>query len=266
MKKILHFIIILFIFQLFFQNNANSQLVLDSVFKKEKVLFEVGIATPIAITSKEFFDKYQSQYLKGTKSQFKTGIQFHGAFKWLYSDYYTFGISADFFQSKIQDVYTLQYISSRDIPYNRTYLQSIIVNTIPVFITCEITPVISQFKSYCGFGVGASTGYITWWEEVHSDLYDDIRIGGKHIDDNIIAPAVKAYVGVQLGFDDKKMQNVVNSFILEVSTTYIHRNVDFFGKVKEQFDTPPDIFNENTFIIPFYISLAAYISFNLERL
>lgn len=266
MKNFLNFIILVIIYQVFFQNNTYSQLVIDSVFKKEKVLFEVGIATPIAITSTEFFDKYQSDYLKGTKNQFSSGIQFHGAFKWLYSDFYTFGISADFFQSKIQDVYSVKYISSRGTPFNRTYMQSIIVNTIPVFLTCEVTPVISQFKSYCGFGIGASFGYITWWEEVHSDLYDDIRTGGKHIDNSIIAPAAKAYVGVQLGFDDKKRTNIVNSFIFEVSTTYIHRNVDFFGNLKEQFDTPPDIFNENTFILPFYISLAAYVSFNLDRL
>ncbi len=266
MKKFLHFIILMIIYQVFFPNITFSQLTLDSVFKKEKILLEVGIATPIAITSTEFFDKYQSQYLKGTKNQFKSGVQFHGAFKWLYSDYYNFGISADFFQSKIEDVYSIDYVSSRGIPYSRLYMQSIIVNTIPVFLTCEVSPVVSQFKSYCGFGIGASCGYIAWWEEVHSNLYDDIRTGGKHIDDNLFFPAAKAYVGVQLGFDDKKKDNVVNSFILEVSTTYIHRNVDFFGKVKEQFDTPPDIFNENTFIIPFYISLAAYISFNLERL
>lgn len=265
MKNFLLFIIVLLIFFLF-NNNAYSQFVVDSLFVNKKIQLEIGFATALAMSSEGFFESYQSDLFKGKANSFKSGVQFHGAIKWQHSAFHYLGVSVDYFQSKIQDLYTFEGISSRGFPFTRNYGQSIIVNTIPIFLTWEYLPIISQFQSYYGIGAGLSLGDITWWEQIQSDLYQDKRIGGKHIDENVIAPAIKAYTGVKLGFDDKKQKNLLNSLTLEVSAIHIHRNTHFFSRVKDQFDENSDILNKKTIIIPFFISIAAYISVNLDRL
>jgi hypothetical protein len=128
----------------------------------------------------------------------------------------------------------------------------------------EYIPIISQFRTYAGAGVGANFGSIIWKEIVNSDIPYDTRYGGSHFDKLSVDPALKLYTGLELGFDKENEDDYLGSVFFELAFFKIFRYEEIFADVYEQLEKPSGKILKSYGLATSYLSFNIGVSFNVD--
>jgi hypothetical protein len=185
-----------------------------------------------------------------------------GKFQIHYSENLSFGLLYEYFLSEFRDFYTHNYYLVGE-HINRSFNETMIIKTTPLVFLVEYSPVTTPYKTYVGGGPGISFDDIYWNEEVISNLPGDRRHSSIIYDDTHISSVIKLYLGVLLNFDKKDEKDFLGALHFEMSINYIFRSLKIYENLNEQFVKPQEEFNQRYFVLPFYLSLSAGISFNL---
>jgi hypothetical protein len=136
----------------------------------------------------------------------------------------------------------------------------------PLVISAEFTPVISQFFTYFGAGAGLAASSVTWKETVNPET--DIRKGGTHFDKTMFSPVLRLYSGVELNFDDNSQKGFLGSLFLQADITYLFRQAEIFKAISSQHlgsaSSNLPMASQTYTILPVYICLNIGVSFNFS--
>ncbi len=223
--------------------------------------FTFLIGFPFPSQSGGFKDVYLN-VLKGQNTYYPPSALLTVKFQLLFNSFWKFGIVWETFDVEFRDNYT-HYFTIADETIYRSYNQRLDIRTSPLLLTVEYSPAITPYKSYLGAGMGVSFGNIYWYETVSSNLSNDIRKSGEVYNGSPISPAVKLYSGVLLNFDKKSERDFLGAVHFELSINYVFRSLKIYENLTKQYVSPPKEFYDRYFVLPFYLSLSAGISFNL---
>ncbi|MBK9248989.1 MAG: hypothetical protein IPM69_12965 [Ignavibacteria bacterium] len=157
-----------------------------------------------------------------------------------------FGINSEYFAADFVDSYSRLVQSPVDSLSvgARFSSEKIHFTAIPIMLTADYVPSNTQFRTYCGGGLGISISRIRWEETTISTVANDRRVGGTHIDENILAPTACIYAGLELGFDKRHKNNSVTSLTIEARYSIIGMSAPMFASVSSQFFNPPDTWKQ----------------------
>lgn len=248
----------LFLFSSVLSAETSDSISLQKKYKPQ-VIFGMGGA--ISTTAGDFKDTYSLELNPTEKDFEETPIIFAG-FKMLLNEHFRIAANLYYFNSSFNDFYdeTVQFGSE---PTSRSIQNDINIQTFPILLSLEYLPYRGQFKSYFGVSGGVSLNDIEWEETLVSTTITDPRKGGIHIQSSSVTPAIKFYTGVDLGFDQKKENYLLNSLIIEIGYLHIFRREDIFGNIKEQFINVPESFNREYWILPGYLTMNVALSLNI---
>ncbi len=210
-----------------------------------------------------FFKVYKEDF-KGVKQSFSSYPLFGLSFKYQYFAHWKFGISGEAINNYLHDNYT-EYINEPELITTREYIQNISVNSIPLLFTIDLVPRELPYRSFIGTGIGICLNKLKWTEEINTHYTNDIRRGGKVIDENFISPAINFYAGVELDFDKDYKYSIVGGLIIEGKVLYIIRDKEYFKNISKQFSKKYNNFNKNYTILPFYFGLSIGVSLNFYK-
>jgi hypothetical protein len=214
-----------------------------------------------SLHSAEFFEIYDN-YLDGLANRFKPSINLGAGTKFEIADRLKLALAGNYFFATLKDSY--DQIVEFPEPGTRSIAQEIKVESIPLILSLEYIPYDAQFRTYFGGGGGICFGNIMWNEVVASDIRRDPRTGGEHFAENNVFPAMRFLAGVELGFDKYNRQTLLGSLIIELRYNHIFREVDFFRKIKRQFESPPEAFDRPVGLITGFLELNAAVSLNFN--
>ena len=223
--------------------------------------FSFFIGFPFPSQSSNFKEVYQNK-IGGRNNYYSPSALLSSRFQIEVNKNLSLGLHLEYFASEFRDNFTLYYQIVGENIY-RTFSEYLDIKSMPVILIAEYSPVTTPYKTYVGGGLGASFDDIYWYEEVNSNLSNDIRHSGVVYDKNPISPMIKFYSGVLLNFDKKKPRDFLGALHFEVSINYIFRSLNIYEKLNQQYVQPPEEFNEKYLFLPFYLSLSAGVSFNL---
>ena len=212
--------------------------------------------------STEFFNVYQEE-LNGLEKNFTFPAIAGLSIKVKYPKIIRFGIDAHYQYIDMQDHYTEQV----DFGYkqgSRQITQEFSLTTRAVYAIIEYIPIISQFRTYAGAGFGANFGRIFWTERINSDIRGDIRVGGNHVDNSQITPAIKFYTGLELGFDKEKVDDYLGSVFFEIMYINLFRYEKIFQDVYDQISDPSESLLDSYNMASSYVSFNIGVSFNVD--
>ena len=229
--------------------------------KEVNIIVNLLIGSPSGTGSKEFFNEYLSTF-DISVNQFAVSPLISATAKMNAMEEWNFGIKADYFSAWANNSYSEnEFVSGTYV--TRAIDHKISLNTIPFTFIAEYVPVQLPYHSYIGAGAGLSFGTMTWFENINSSYSNDIRQTGTRFDENLIAPCLSIYSGVELKFDKKQNQELLGGVLLEVSYNYVFRQAKVFTGFKKQFVNPPASWDNSFRILPGYLGLMIGISFNL---
>ncbi len=219
------------------------------------------IGFPFPSQSKGFEDVYLN-VMKGRGTYYAPSALLTGKFQIHYDDNLSFGLLCEYFLTEFRDFYTHSYsIAGESI--NRTFNETLDIKTMPLVFITEYTPALTPYRTYVGGGPGVSFDNIYWYEDVSSNLPGDKRRSGEIYNDTQVSLMLKFYLGVLLNFDKRDEREFLGALHFEVSINYIFRSLKIYENLNKQFVKPREEFNQRYFVLPFYLSLSAGISFNL---
>ncbi len=221
--------------------------------------FYLMLGYPLAIPSNEFFDIYRNA-LEGNKSLFDQQLNFGAGTRFEIMDNFRLAMAGNFFLAQLSESYTQGVEFPR--PGNRQIVQDIKIQTIPLILSIEHVPWDAQFRTYVGGGGGICFGTIEWNESVYSDIPRDTRTGGLQYEGNEVFPAIRAYIGVELGFDKRRVEALPGSLIIELRYTYIFRKIDIFYRIRRQFQRVPPELESPVTLMPSVLELDLAVSLN----
>jgi hypothetical protein len=222
------------------------------------VYFSIGLITGAGAT--DFFDVYRST-LGGRENKFALSPMLGAGTKFDLIKGCRLGLSFSYNKAKLLDSYFVQDSGTEIV---RGFNQNMIVDQMPLLLTFEIIPYNIQFRSYAGFGVGAMLNHIYWREDVSTPVINDKRKGGVYFDDDIIAPVLKAYTGIEMGFDKKNFESILGSLIFEVSYIYSFSEVEIFKSIARQFYATSESLQTKFDILNGYFLFNIALSFNFN--
>jgi|APTNR8051073442_1049403.scaffolds.fasta_scaffold04120_8 hypothetical protein len=213
----------------------------------------VTIGGVFGASSNDFQEDYQN-IIGGNSLDFRDTPAFGAGLKFWLEDHYRLSISADYFESKSSDSYS-EFDSLSIGTVTRDINNEFNITSIPIVISLDYIPVEQQFKTYVSLGTGILLSRVSWQESVNSNRASDIRIGGTHYDDTDIFPLIRGALGVELDFDQSVTGNIIGNLTIELRYTYMFRNVDMYGKIKNQLNTESSSLENSVELIPGYLSL-----------
>lgn len=227
---------------------------------KTQLIFTFG-ATLNKVNT-EFHDAY-SEMLGGNPNQFGYTPIIGGATKSEFIKGYRFGVSVEFFNNSFSDYY-LDTVKQPDLLIYRQISGELTSSNIPVFLTAEYKPYHGQFRTFIGGAIGGSFSNIEWSERVFSDKPYDKRYGGPLYKGLDFSPAIRFYIGVELGFDREWNKRLLHALIVELRHTYFFGSVNLFENLgKQLYEVPPGL-NDGYNIVPPYISINVSLSLNFN--
>ncbi len=213
-------------------------------------------------SSSDFFEVYQEE-LNGTKKKFTFPAIAGLSVKVKYPENIRFGLDAHYQFIDMRDYYK-EIIDFGFARGTRQISQEFVLTTRAVFAIVEYVPIISQFRTYAGAGIGANFGTIYWKEIVNSDILYDKRFGGSHLDIATIDPAFKIYTGLELGFDKDQEDDYLGSVFFELMFIKLFRYEKVFADVYPQLDRPSEKLKKSYGLVTNYISFNIGVSFNVD--
>lgn len=223
--------------------------------------FSFFVGFPFPAQSHAFKEVYKNN-IGGRNNYYAPSALLSARFCVEYDSNLSFGVNYSYFLSEFRDNFTLYYQIVGNNIY-RTFSEHLDIKAKPLVVIAVYSPVTTPYRSYVGGGVGVSFDKIHWYEEVNSNLSNDIRHSGVVYDKSHISPMVNFYLGILLNFDKKNPRDFLGALHFEVSINYIFRSLKIYEKLKQQYVKPPEEFDKQYLILPFYLSLSAGVSFNL---
>lgn len=253
MTKFLSFTVLLLFFNKFLvystENNTQTD---DKIFgKKYHTVAVIGVGYPFPSKSYKFFDNF-SKYFGSERNVVKAYPVLMFKFKGEFIKNNRLGLSVEYFKLLFNESY-FQFYEDSFQSGNRSLTQNISIDNLPILLTAEYLPYSLPYKSYVGVGMGLNVSKVKWVEELSSGLIAETRQGGEHYNISFFAPAFKIYSGLELKFDRKSVNKIINSLVLEISINYSLMNKEIFKDVKSQFTPVPSEFNESYSIVPLQI-------------
>ncbi|MFN8360295.1 MAG: hypothetical protein U0264_10310 [Candidatus Kapaibacterium sp.] len=174
-----------------------------------------------------------------------------------------FGLTGEYFAADFVDSYVMPVFSPVDsLPLGSRFAgETVHFTAIPVMVTVDYVPFTTQFRTYFGGGLGLTIGHVRWDETTVSTVANDRRVGGTHIDDKVLAPAMCLYAGIELGFDKRYKNNSVTSLIIEIRYSAIGMSAPMFASAASQFFNPPAEWKESYSIGASGFSLTVGLAF-----
>lgn len=213
----------------------------------------VTIGGVYGASSNEFLDIYRKE-IGGNNVEFKHSPALGVGLKFWLSDKYRMSVSGDYFYSTLNDSFNqLDSLAVGNV--NRNIVQKISSSTIPIVFSIDYIPIEQQFKSYVSLGSGILISQTKWAETVNSNRNSDPRIGGTHYDATDVTPLIRGAVGMELDFDKAVTGNIIGNLTIELRYTYMFRNLDLFGNIKNQLHTQSSQLENKVEFIPGYLSL-----------
>lgn len=204
-------------------------------------------------SSVEFLDTYRKE-IGGNNVEFKHSPAFGVGLKFWLSDKYRMSVSGDYFSSTMNDNFNqLDSLAIGNV--SRNIIEKITSNSIPIVLSVDYIPIEQQFKSYVSLGSGILISQTKWTETVNSNRNSDPRTGGTHYDATDITPLIRGAVGMELDFDRAVTGNIIGNLTIELRYTYMFRNLDLFGNIKNQLHTQSSVLENKVEFIPGYLSL-----------
>ncbi|MDX9789502.1 MAG: hypothetical protein WCZ17_00055 [Candidatus Kapaibacterium sp.] len=233
----------------------------ENKWRIKSIVFISG-GLPFSTGSPDFFSVYNNEFSSQTKD-IKLRPLFAGGTK-LRFDNFRLGAQFHVYHFDLRDTYE-EYNPTSTISNYRVYGQTMSISDIPIVLTAEYMPFVSQFRTYVGGGLGFLLRRTEWIETVRSDFPLDPRVGGLNYDDTDILPFLKFYSGLELGFDKHSEDTFLGSLMIEVSYNYSFGGVDMFNRVKKQFVPAEPRLDESYNIMPGYIAITLGLTFNFNR-
>lgn len=257
---------IVFLFAIFFVNSNVDCWSNDSLFlaRKYHTTVYLKLSSAYNTSSSEFFDIY-GKVLGGVVNQFKISPEIGLAVKLQISPYLRLGLSVDYTESKISDSYFQEFkdFESKGL---RFIGQDITFRQLPILLNLEYIPYWgTQFRTFAGVGAGVNPSLTLWNERISSNVIYDKRESGDKFNSVDFLGAYRIYAGVDLGFDRQTLDHYLASFILQLSYTEFLGNIDFFEKIRSEFESVPNELFSKVLPVPGYLSLGICISFNFNR-
>jgi hypothetical protein len=213
----------------------------------------VSVGGVYATSANDFLDSYHG-VIGGGSSTFKHSPAYGVGLKFWLTDHYRMSVAADYFKSDFYDYFD-QADSLNIGNVERNIAEQISASTLPITLSIDFIPLEQQFKTYVSLGTGIVISKVNWTEKVNSNRQSDPRKGGEHYGETQLFPLVRTAVGVELNFDKSVAGNVVGSLTFELRYTYMFRNIDLFGEVKNQFENGTSSLEGQVAFLPGYLSL-----------
>jgi len=197
------------------------------------------IGSKVSLGDSDFFREYARAFSPNTT--FPVQTVFGAAIRAEVIPSIRFGLNGEYFAADFVDSYAGAVLSPVDsLPVgSRFSSEKIHFTAIPLMLTADYMPFTTQFRTYFGGGLGLTIGHVRWEESTISTVANDRRIGGTHIDENILAPSACLYAGLELGFDKRFKNKSVTSLIIEARYSIIGMSAPMFATVGSQFFNPP---------------------------
>jgi len=212
--------------------------------------------------SSDFFEVYQDE-LNGLKKDFIFPALAGLSVKVKYPENIRFGLDCHYQFIDMKDNYE-EKVNLGYTGGTRKIAQDFEITTRVFYAIIEYIPIISQFRTYAGAGIGANFGSIIWKEFVKSDIPYDKRFGGKHFDKLSVDPAIKLYTGLELGFDKENEDDYLGSVFFELAFYKIFRYENIFADVYQQLEKPSEKILQSYGLANFYLSFNIGVSFNVD--
>jgi len=225
------------------------------------VHFTVGY-TAANNNSSDFFEVYHDE-LNGIKEDFVFPAIAGLSIKVKYPENIRFGLDCNYQYFEMKDLYE-EVVNMGYTKGKRNIAQEFEITTRACFAILEYVPIVSQFRTYGGIGIGANFGSIFWTERISSDIHNDKRFGGNHLNKMTIDPAFKLYSGLELGFDKEDEDDYLGSLFFELEFVKIFRYEEVFAEVYKQLDKPSDRLLKSYGLATYYISFNIGVSFNVD--
>jgi hypothetical protein len=213
-----------------------------------------------------FFNQYNKvNFIGGNLKDFSHSPQIEVAYYQQIFNDFNLRVSARYINGSLSDMFNETYlIALPDITRQLDCIENFTTSTIPVILSIEYMPFVTQYKTYVGAGIGLASSYFRWDETV-TPYYNDIpRHGGTLFNQSNIVPCFNLYTGMELEFDGAEKGSFVHGVILEAELLHFHRIFNIFNKVGQQFLNPPSSRNDGFTMLPTYIVLNAGFVFNLD--
>ena len=237
-----------------------------SVTKNIKSVVNIEFGSLLGNGVAEFFDIYNKIMKKDANSEstegFSNSLTWKFAYKLKVKEKYRVGIEVLYYQTKMYDLYDEDavYFSEH---YSRKHIQEVIFSSVPFLISFDYLPFSkSQFRTYYGISIGATSSEIRWTEEVLTPVDRDPRKDGLSINDKEIFGTYRIYSGLELGFDKEEKKSFFGGVIFEIGITHIFNRYKVFAPLNKQLSKPKKELKQAIAILPIYISMNMGISFN----
>lgn len=265
MKKLFIYIIILI--------SAESFAATDEFGQQEEVRFRdtayhttfyLTIGGAVHAGGSDFFDIYNN-FLGAKESYFSKTPLYGAGFKVFLMDRLRLDVSVNYMFSEIYEYYT-QILDTIQEGKSRTIEQSINMKDMPVLFGLEYIPIEGPYRTFLGFKAGINVGHFNWKENISSQLPYDDRTGGKYGWGEKILPVFRFNTGVELAFDVKHPEYILNRLLMEISYTFIYRKEHVFSKLQDQYRENISRFNKKYFIAPSMLEFKVGVSLDFSRL
>lgn len=204
-------------------------------------------------SSVDFLDDYKN-IIGGNNVSFKHSPAYGVGLKFWLNNNYRLSVGADYFTSNLYDSFN-QFDSLSIGTVDRNLSENITSSTLPIIFSIDYIPLEQQFKTYVSLGTGIVISKVKWTEDVNSSRISDPRVGGTHYDDTDLVPLIRIATGVELDFDKAVAGLVIGNLTFELRYTYMFRNLDLYGKIKNQLGEKSSQLPEKVLFLPGYLSL-----------
>lgn len=222
----------------------------------------VGVGTYFAFLNKGFLKEYKNT-LGGKKEDFLHQFALGTALLVNWNKDYSVGLSTTLIKLSIQDNFSKEIYEGSGT--YRLYFEDIKVTTIPICISSKLTDYTQKYRSFIQLGIGMAYSKVEWNESVISPIPNDIRIGGKLINEVNYYPTILTSFGVELFFDKGSVPNFISGINLSTDFVYLARYIKIFEKLIKQHFIKYPAFNESHSVVPVIIGFNIGLILNIDN-
>lgn len=179
-----------------------------------------------------FFSEYEK--LGGLRNQIGTYAAPTIAGRIAIGDAIRLIVNVSFHSARFADSYNVRLDTSLTVPPIAGMSEDFSVFAIPIIGGIEYAPIRTQFTSYAGIGAGLAVSKAKWTSSLQYSNGAYTR-PQRNVDDVGLAPALRAYVGVDLRFDrPSESRATFRGIFLEASYLFLPVSRDYFAELRSR--------------------------------
>jgi hypothetical protein len=241
----------------------NANYMNDSLFiDKNRSHFFINIGTAFTEQPLKFFSSYK--IIGDSTKTFSNNPMISIGYKTQFINNWRFAVAIEYTSCSFTDIH-YETFSIGNNHYTRNSNEDFNISTLPVILSIEAVPIVSQFRTYFGFGLGLTLSRTIWNEDVNSTFKYDSRHSGTKYNNIDISPTIEIYLGIDLRFDRDEPDYFIESLNPELKFLFIYRRIDIFKNIKSEFVSIPKDWNNSYSFFPFYICFNLGLMFNTNK-